>query len=118
MTHDEFVYRTLSEVCPGTKDEWPVGDAPPLPWFTFTHRRGGEVYADDDVYAELQPYQIELLYKENDPDLVSRFKVALRKIGTYRFYDDGYLDSEKCMHAVFLITLQPDKEREAQDGQH
>lgn len=112
MTHDEALYRVLSDVCPGRKYAWQTGqDIPPLPWFTYTPRRGSEMYADEGLYAVLPKYQVELFLKENDPDTVARFRDALSSIGTFAVYDDGYLESEGCIHITFDFSLQPHKER-------
>ncbi|MBR3161013.1 MAG: hypothetical protein IKF14_18340 [Atopobiaceae bacterium] len=111
-TPRQVVGKVLSEVgVPVTWDAWPTGKAPPLPWIAFSYMRGGEVYADNENYAELCKFKVGLYYKEYDPELETAFKSTLARLGTYRRYDDVYLSSEHCYLADYEIIYQPNREK-------
>lgn len=118
MTHEQLLYMTLTEVCPGTKNSYPTGHAPRLPWFAYTRLRGEEFHADNTNYARIPRYRVELLYKENDPDLVERFESALSSIGAWRLYESDDVDAEGCLLNDYRLSLDISKtrEREANHG--
>jgi len=118
MTCDEFVYTTLTRVCPGTYIAYDQGHAPALPWFAYSPRRGGEVFADDENYSRLPRYRVELLFKEMDKDLIARFEEALSQLGTWSLYLSDYLETERCLYHDYRLSLNLGKlrEREASNG--
>lgn len=116
MTPNAAVYSTLSEVCPGAYLAYAPGSAPPLPWFVYKRRRGGETFADNDNYAQFCNYRVELFFKEHDPYLISDFEEALHRLGTYTLYDADYLDTEGCLMHDYRLAYNPNKEGEAKDG--
>ncbi len=110
MTPNARVFSTLLDVIPGTYVAYPLGKAPPLPWFTYERTRGGEAYADNSNYGLLPRYQVELYFEENDPDLIERFERKLSELGTYRLYDPEYIDTEGCYRHTYRLTLLPDND--------
>lgn len=112
----QAVYEALkTSGLPVTWDAWPVNHAPPLPWIAFAYRRDGEVYADNDNYAELTKFKAQLYYREYDPAIHQAFLDAISKIGPYRMYDDIYVESERCYMAEYDFTYHPNR-TEASDG--
>lgn len=106
MTDDALVYTTLTGMTglPGAKFAWPIGGAPPLPWFVYYRDRKGEFHADNDNYFFMRRYKAELYIRENDPELEALFEEAVSTLGPYRHRED-WLDSENCMMHTFTFTL-------------
>lgn len=111
MTDDARVYSALREATglPGTKYAWPLGSAPPLPWFVYYRARGGEVHADNTNYHLLPRYVAELYLAENVPETVDAFEEAVRSLGTFTRRDE-WLEGEGCMMHRFAFTLLPQRE--------
>ena len=114
MTPNAFLFKTLSEVCKGTYVAYQRGKAPPLPWFAYKRENGEEGYADDTNYIRIPRYRVELLFKENDPDLVDAFEAALSRVGTWRLYDADYVDSEDCLMHDYRLSMNLSKLRESE----
>ncbi len=110
MTSNARVFSTLLDVVKGTYLGYPVGKAPPLPWFIYERERGGEAFADNSNYGLLPRYRVELYFEENDPDLIDRFEEKLSELGTYRLYDADLIDTEGCYRHDYRLTLLPDNE--------
>ncbi len=110
MTSNERLFSRLLDVVPGTYLAWPVGKAPPLPWFTYEREYGGHAYADNTNYALMPRYQVDLYFAENDPDLIAMFEEAISDLGTYRLYNADYIDTEGCYRHDYRLTLLPDNE--------
>lgn len=106
MTEEALVFSTLSGLTglPGTKDAWPFGEVPSLPWFVYYRDKKGEFHADNDNYYLMPRYKAELYIRENDPELVTAFEEAVSTLGTYR-HRDMWLESENCMMHTFTFTL-------------
>lgn len=106
MTEDALVYATLTGLTglPGTKDSWPYGHVPALPWFVYLRDRKGELHADNDNYYLMSRYKAELYIRENDPELVRVFADAVSTLGPYR-HRETWLDSENCTMHTFTFTL-------------
>ena len=111
-TYNKTLYEALTKVCPGAYVGWPVGNAPPLPWFTYKREHDGEVFADNRNYGLMPRYRVELLFKENDPSLREDFEAALSEVSTWRLYESDMLDSENCLYHDYRLTLLPNRESE------
>lgn len=110
MTYDALLYSTLTKVCPGTYIAYPMGDAPPLPWFTYQPQHDDEVYADNRNYGLIPRYRVELLFKEKDPTLIDDFENALSELGTWKLYEAAMLESENCYYHDYRMTLLPNRD--------
>lgn len=114
MTPNEFLHKTLTTVCSGTYLAYRPGKAPPLPWFVYSRRSGEEFFADDENYARMPRYRVELLFKENDPALIERFEEALSRLGTWRLSNATYLESEGCFMHDYRLSMSLGKLRESE----
>ena len=104
MTPDEYVFSALlTSGLPGTKYAWPLGGAPALPWFTYKHRRGGEVFADDSTYEKMRRYEVNLYEREQDDGVRESLEEALGKIGPYA-EEDSWITSENCWVTSYSVT--------------
>ena len=107
MTPDETVYSLLCESgLKGTKVGWPVGGAPPLPWFTYERRKGGEVFADDSNYAKMRRYDVDLYQREADEAVQEAFETALSTVGPYACTEE-WISSENCWVTSYTVTYHP-----------
>ena len=106
MTDDAYVFNVLSEATglPGTELAWPYGKAPALPWFVYKRSGDGETFAGNDNYHMMPRYRAELYLRENDPDLVESFALAVRSIGPYKHFE-SWLENENCQMHSFTFTL-------------
>ena len=107
MRAEDRLMGELCKVCPGTYLAWPIGKAPSLPWFTYRWWSGGEVFADDENYAQLRRMRIELYFKELDLDLIDDFEDALKRVGTYSLYDATFVNTENCYRHVYRLACRP-----------
>lgn len=108
MTPDETVFSTLrSGGFVGTKVGWPIGGAPPLPWFTYKRVKGGEFFADNSNYALMQRYDVDLYQKEADDELRDRFESALAQLGPYKCIE-SWVPAENCWVTSYSLTFHID----------
>ena len=108
MTPDSIVYQTLlTSGIPGTKVAYQEGQAPPLPWFVYFRRRGGNLYADGTNWTNIPRYRAELYQRENDPEIRERFEEAIAQLGPYTSYE-SWIETESCMMTVYDFTYHPD----------
>lgn len=108
MTPDEIVFATLrASGLKGTKVGWPVGGAPPLPWFTYKHVKGGEFFADNSDYAFMRRYDIDLYQREPNDEEVERFEEAISHIGPYKCIET-WEPGESCWITSYTVTYHPD----------
>ena len=109
MTPDEVVFSTLCESgIAGTKNAWPMGGAPALPWFTYKRAKGGEVFADDTKFTCMRRYDVSLYERELDDDLHDTFEEALDRLGPNKC-NESWLTSENCWVTNYSLTYHPNK---------
>ena len=110
MNPDKEVFQALLKSgLRGTKRAWQEGHAPPLPWFVYMRRMGGEVMADDSNFAELPRYCVELYQREDDPSVREAIEGAMRSadgIGPYTAYED-WIPTEQCLMTSYYFTFHP-----------
>lgn len=105
-TPDETVYSILSQSgIPGTKYAWPVGDAPPLPWFVYKRAKHGEFFADDSTYSKLRRYSVDLYQRELDDDVRDAFEERLAEVGPFSSYET-WIPHERCWVTSYSTTLR------------
>jgi len=108
MTPDECVYQTLITCgMRGTKTAWQLGQVPPLPWFTYKHVKGGELFADDRNYAKMHRYEIDLYQKECDEDEREAFEDVLTRIGPWKCLE-SWIPAENAWITSYSATFHPD----------
>ena len=104
MECDEAVFQALrASGIPGTRNAWPIGGAPPLPWFTYKRAKPYEVYADNSNYARMRRYYIDLYEAELDDALHDRFEECIEQIGPFSSYET-WIPSENCWETSYTIT--------------
>lgn len=104
MTPNEAVYTTLSATgLKGAQSAWPIGAAPPLPWFVYYREDGGEVFADDSNYSKLPRFRAELWTSQNDETVRASFEAALSEIGPFST-NEGWVPSENAYMVAYTFT--------------
>lgn len=74
------VYQTILACgIPGTYEAYPVGHVPELPWFVYLLDEAGSTFADDDNYAAIPRFRVELYEVSRDEDLESSIADAIRE---------------------------------------
>lgn len=107
ITPDELVYSTLRETgLPGTRVGWPVGGAPPLPWFTYARAKKGEFFADDSNYAALRRYRIDLYQAEVDDNVRDVFEEHVARLGPFSS-TETWVPVENCWQFSYTVTFDP-----------
>lgn len=111
MRERETVYAALkTSGIQGTYVAYPVGKAPPLPWFTYREEDGGEFFADDANYSDLPRFVAHLYQESVDAQVEDRFAAAVATIGPYR-KTQAWSATENCLITIFQFTLaKPTKE--------
>lgn len=109
MKPDQAVFEALlTSGLPGTKVGWPIGGAPPLPWFTYKRVKGGEFFGDDSNYALMQRYDVDLYQKDADDDVRDEFELALAKVGPFKSIE-SWIPTEDCWVTSYSVTYHPNK---------
>lgn len=104
MTPDSAVFGILkTSGIPGVKVAWQEGHAPPLPWFTYSRKRGGDLFADDSNYSLLPRYEVELYQRENDPEVRERLEAAIATMGPFTAYET-WIPTEQCLCTTYAFT--------------
>lgn len=108
MTSDETVFQTLlGSGLPGTKAGWPLGDAPPLPWFTYKRVKGGEFIADSTNYAQMTRYEVDLYQADLDDEVRDAFEELVGRLGPYRSVET-WINHENCWLTSYTFTYHPE----------
>ena len=107
MTPEKAVYTTLLKSgLPGTKTEWHLGNVPPLPWFVYYRRKGSEVRADNENYAEMPRFRAELWMQSNDREVRDAFEEQLRLFGPFTT-NESWVASENAYQVEYTFTYHP-----------
>lgn len=110
MTSDELVFSALSGLRlpivnlarTGSINESPRVSAP---FLMFGVDGGGEMYADDSVWAEIPRYRVQLLERTPDPELEGRLTGLLREtFGPTKTYID-WSESEKARITSIYFSI-------------
>lgn len=103
MTQTELVVALKSTGLPAAYGEFAEPTAPPFICYQFAY--SGDMMADNQNYAEISNFQIELYSKNKDPasekkvqDLLKSLKLPYSKI-------EAYLESEKLRQVVYEIQV-------------
>lgn len=106
MTLEEM--KTLLEGVNGfskkvTYYEWPINEAPALPFVCYFSQQEYTFAADNVAYYSRPRYTVELYTKLRDPATEALFEAAFTTAGIYYTKETEYLDDEHCQVTVFSI---------------
>lgn len=83
--------------------EWPIGEAPALPFVCFFSPNETEFAADNINYYSRPKFSVELYTKTRDLATEALFEAAFRNAGLYYTKDTEYIDDERCWMTVFSL---------------
>lgn len=100
--------KTLLESIAGFADkvtwfEWPIGEAPALPFICYFTVRENDFAADNVNYYSMPVYAVELYCKNRDFATEAKVAEALSAAGLYYSKEAEYLDDERCWVTVFTV---------------
>lgn len=98
---------TLAAVLPNkvAYNAWPESEAPTVPYITMNLTGSDNWAADNVVYFERQPVNIELYEAIRDFKLEADIQDALTKAGLYWERTDAYIEDEKIYEIIYEVTL-------------
>ena len=106
MTSEQM--RALLEGVNGFADkvtywEWPIGEAPSLPFVCFFSNEDTEFAADNINYYARQRFAVELYSKYRDRATEALFEAAFKQNNLYYTKEAEHLADERCWVTVYTI---------------
>lgn len=83
--------------------EWPINEAPALPFVCFFEPQAFTFPADNVTYYQRPRFSVELYTKNRDPETEALFEAAFTAAGLYFTKETEYLDDERCQMTVFSL---------------
>lgn len=84
---------------------WPVGEAPPLPYICYMATGSDDFAADNINYYSGTPVRIELYEETKSLTLEQQLEAALTTAGIFWSRDETYIDTEKCNLLIYEVTI-------------
>lgn len=106
MTINEM--REILEGVPGFENkvtyyQWPINEAPDLPYVCFFEQQAYTFPADNVAYYSRPRISVELYTKNRDLATEELFEQAFTAAGLYYTKETEYLDDERCQFTVFQL---------------
>lgn len=100
--------KTLLEGVTGFADkvtyyEWPINEAPALPFVCYFSNTESEFAADNINYFAVPQFAVELYSKNRDLTTEALFEAAFKAKDLYYRKEAEYLPDERCWVTVFSI---------------
>lgn len=83
--------------------QWPINDAPALPFVCFFEQQAYTFPADNVVYYQRPRFSVELYTKNKDPQQEALFEAAFTAARLYYTKETEYLEDERCQITVFQL---------------
>lgn len=83
--------------------QWPINEAPALPFVCFFETQAYTFPADNVVYYYRPRFSVELYTKNRDPETEALFEAAFTTAGLYYTKETEYLEDERCQMTVFSL---------------
>ena len=83
--------------------QWPIGEAPDLPYVCFFEQEAYTFSADNVAYYSRPRISVELYTKNRDLATEALFEQAFTEAGIYYTKETEYLDDERCQITVFQL---------------
>lgn len=81
--------------------EWPINEAPALPFVCYFSTNDYTFPADNTVYYQRPRISVELYTKNRDLTTEALFETAFKNAGLYYTKETEYLEDERCQMTVF-----------------
>lgn len=98
---------TLSGVLPDKVAyyQWPVGEAPPLPYMVYYSLGADNFAADNVVYDSRRDVRIELYSRLKDLATEGALEAALTAAGLFWTREETYIDDEHVYETIYEVTI-------------
>lgn len=83
--------------------QWPLNEAPALPFVCFFEQQAYTFAADNVAYYQRPRYSVELYTRNRDPQTEALFEQAFTNAGIYYTKETEYLADERCQITVFQL---------------
>lgn len=94
---------------------YPVGKAPPLPWFVYAVQPGKAFFADDSCWYGSYRVTVDLYQRELDEALEEAVSAVCARMGNLEEPAHTWLKTESVWVTTYEFEYHPEKG--AQDGQ-
>lgn len=85
--------------------DWPVGNAPQLPYINYMATGSDNFAADNIVYLSGTPVRIELYEETKNLTLEGQLEAALTAAGIYWDREETYIDDERCYEIIYEVEI-------------
>lgn len=103
MTLEQIAALLETTGLPVAFQQWPEGEAPPMPYLVYLSPYTNNFAADGTAYFVANHVQVELYTKLKDP--VSEDKVEEALSSVFWEKSQTYLDTEKCYQTIYEIEV-------------
>ena len=83
--------------------QWPIGEAPDLPYVCFFEQQAYTFPADNVAYYSRPRISVELYTKNRDLATEALFEPAFTLAGIYYTKETEFLEDERCQITVFQL---------------
>lgn len=83
--------------------QWPIGEAPDLPYVCFFEQQAYTFPADNVAYYSRPRISVELYTKNRDLSTEALFEQAFTVAGIYYTKETEFLEDERCQITVFQL---------------
>lgn len=83
--------------------EWPLNEAPALPFICFFSEQDANFGADNINYFHTPRFSVELYTKARDLDAEAALEAAFTSAGLFYTKESAYLNDERCQMTVYTI---------------
>lgn len=83
--------------------QWPIGEAPDLPYVCFFEQQAYTFPADNVAYYSRPRISVELYTKNRDLATEALFEQAFTVAGIYYTKETEFLEDERCQITVFQL---------------
>lgn len=83
--------------------QWPIGEAPDLPYVCFFEQQAYTFPADNVAYYSRPRISVELYTKNRDLATEALFEQAFTNAGIYYTKETEFLEDERCQITVFQL---------------
>lgn len=85
--------------------QFPVGEAPDLPYIVFYFPNDNSFVADSKVFQKIAHLNVELYTNEKDFDIEAQLEQVLDQNGFVYTRAESYLDSEKMYEVLYEMEV-------------
>lgn len=104
MSRADVVAAVRAAGIPVVHMAWPKGSAPRLPWAAYYLDDQDGMYADDEVWAAVERWVVELYEREPDEDLEALLESSISEAFGPFDKSETWVESEGCTQTTYRFT--------------